>query len=327
MSLRHSHITRTVVHLLLAAVVPLLLAAGASNHTRRVVVIGASVSDGFGVRLRTAREDGRTVVVGVDMRTLLRAAARDADTAVLSHASSMYFSDPARFARESVRKAIADKPSLVLAVDWLFWNAYGTDGVRMPQARTCEERLQQLERGLNELAPLADSGVPLVLGDLPDMQAAVGGGMLSQVMVPDPACLAQLNARVREWCSKRPNVMLVNLADVVQRVLDGKPVRACNRDWCETDLGPLLQRDRLHPTLNGTLAVVAAALEAADRGTNGEASKAFDLDPGTIRERVGKVAAAETAENGKPAPAAVSPASEGPAAPPAAAGSGSNRSP
>jgi len=141
MASRSLRAIRPVLHLLVTAAVTLLLAAGASNHTRRVVVIGASVSDGFGVRLRTAREDGRTVVVGVDMRTLLRAAARDADTAVLSHATSMYFSDPARFARESVRKAIADKPSLVLAVDWLFWNAYGTDGVSRrwptPACRWC----------------------------------------------------------------------------------------------------------------------------------------------------------------------------------------------
>ncbi|MBM4007864.1 MAG: hypothetical protein FJ292_09995 [Planctomycetes bacterium] len=308
----------------------IVVRAEAPESLRKIVVIGASVSDGFGVRLRTAQQDGRSVVVGVDMRTLLQAAAREPDMRVTSHATSMYFSDPARFARESVRQALEDRPSLVLAVDWLFWNAYGIGGTRGPMPKNCDDRMALLERGLSELEPLVRSGVPMVLGDLPDMQSAIGGGMISQAMVPDPECLARLNTRIRSWCADRPTVMLVDLYDLVRRVLDGKPVRACNRDWCETDLGPLLQRDRLHPTLNGTMAVVAAALEAADRGTGGAASKAFDLDPSTIRARIGTVAAqgatAKDAVNAAEVPT-VRRTSEDPRVQPAAAGSGSNPSP
>ena len=75
-------------------------------------------------------------------------------------------------------------------------------------------------------------------------------------MVPDADCLRRLNEQLRAWAARYPNIALLDLAALVRNVIDGKPVRACNRDWCETDLGPLLQRDRLHPTLNGTLAVV-----------------------------------------------------------------------
>jgi hypothetical protein len=294
---------------------------------RKIVVIGASVSDGFGVRLRTQQEDGRQPVVGVNVANLLQAAAREPGMQVVSHASSGYFSDPVRFARDSVRKTTQDVPTLVLAIDWMFWNAYGLRGKDAGRLQTCDDRVALLESACATLQPLAESGVPIVLGDLPDMQLAVEGGMLSQAMVPDADCLRRLNEQLRTWAGRYPNIALLDLAALVRNVIDGKPVRACNRDWCETDLGPLLQRDRLHPTLNGTLAVVAAALDAADRRTDGAASRAFDLNPATIRERVSKQAAQRT--DGTPARdgAPVTKPSAAPPAQPAAAGSGSNPSP
>jgi hypothetical protein len=301
--------------------------AEAPAPLRKIVVIGASVSDGFGVRLRTQQEDGRQPVVGVNVANLLQAAAREPGMQVVSHASSGYFSDPVRFARDSVRKTKQDAPTLVLAIDWMFWNAYGLRGKDSGRLQTCDDRLALLESACATLQPLAESGVPIVLGDLPDMQLAVEGGMLSQAMVPDADCLRRLNEQLCAWTGRYPNIALLDLAALVRNVIDGKPVRACNRDWCETDLGPLLQRDRLHPTLNGTLAVVAAALDAADRRTDGAASRAFDLNPATIRERVSKQAAQRT--DGTPARdgAPVTKPSAAPPAQPAAAGSGSNPSP
>lgn len=321
---------RSVAWTLLALVCTCAALAEAPEPLRKIVVIGASVSDGFGVRLRTQQEDGRQPVVAVNVANLLQAAAREPGMQVVSHASSGYFSDPVRFARDSVRKTAQDAPTLVLAIDWMFWNAYGLRGKDSGRLQTCEDRLALLESACATLQPLADRGVPIVLGDLPDMQLAVEGGMLSQAMVPDADCLRRLNEQLRAWAGKYPNIALLDLAELVRKVLDKKPVRACNREWCEADLGPLLQRDRLHPTLNGTLAVVAAALEAADRGTGGAASKAFDLDPTTIRARIGTVAARGAAERdvanaaGRPP---VRRTSEDPPAQPAAAGSGSNPSP
>jgi hypothetical protein len=300
--------------------------ADAPAPLRKIVVIGASVSDGFGVRLRTQQEDGRQPVVGVNVANLLQAAAREPGMQVVSHASSGYFSDPVRFARESVRKTTEDAPTLVLAIDWMFWNAYGLRGRDSKRLQTCVDRLALLESACATLQPLAESGVPIVLGDLPDMQLAVEGGMLNQAMIPDAECLRRLNEQLRTWAARYPNIALLDLAALVRNVLDKKPVRACNRDWCETDLGPLLQRDRLHPTLNGTLAVVAASLDAADRRTDGAASRAFDLNPATIRERVSKQAAQRvdaSARDGAP----VTTPSAAPPAPPAAAGSGSTPSP
>jgi hypothetical protein len=318
---------RGIAGTLLVLVCTCAALAEAPAPLRKIVVIGASVSDGFGVRLRTQQEDGRQPVVGVNVANLLQAAAREPGMQVVSHASSGYFSDPVRFARDSVRKTTQDAPTLVLAIDWMFWNAYGLRGKDSGRLQTCDDRLALLESACATLQPLAESGVPIVLGDLPDMQLAVEGGMLSQAMVPDADCLRRLNEQLRAWTARYPNIALLDLAALVRNVIDGKPVRACNRDWCETDLGPLLQRDRLHPTLNGTLAVVAAALDAADRQTDGAASRAFDLDPATIRDRVSKQAGHRVdgtpVRNGAP----VTKPSAAPPAQPAAAGSGSNPSP
>ncbi len=305
--------------LLLAA---LLAASPGEPPTRRIVVIGASVSDGFGVRLRTRQPDGSQPVMPVTLATLLRAAAKAPEVEVRTHATSMFFSNPEAFAKTSVERAVQDRPTLVLAIDWIFWSAYGWRGVEGKPMKACDDRRALLESGLKALEPLAATGVPIVLGDLPDMRQAIEGGMLTEAMVPDAACLAQLNARLKAWVDAHPSVMLLDLSDVVRRTLADQPVRACNRDWCVTDLGPMLQKDRLHPTLNGTLAVVAAALDAADHRTGGACSKAFDLDPATIRARLAPLARQAQAEAAPPpTTSATAPA------PPAAAGSSSRPSP
>lgn len=308
-------------------ILPLLLlvaVADAPVATRRIAIIGASVSDGFGVRLRSGKPDanGTRPVIGVTMAMLLDAAASDpAGVQVMSHASNRFFLAPDAVARDSVRKAIADKPTLVLAVDWLFWSSYGSRRADGEPVRHCDDRAERLERALGVLQPLVDTGVPIVLGDLPDMRDAIEGGMLTETMVPDAECLARLNARIHAWAAERRNVALLELREVVRRALAKEPIRACSRDWCEADLGPLLQKDRLHPTLNGSLAVVAAALQAADAKTAGAVSRAFDLDPAKVRQRLG-----QRANRSSEAPPATAPPAA-PSPPPAAAGSSSPPAP
>ena len=243
-----------------------LLSLAAATTLTRITVIGASVSDGFGLRLRTTLPDGSRPVTGVNVAQVLQAAARDPSLVITTHASSMYFSDPVRYARRSVERTIADKPALVLAIDWMFWNAYGSSGVGGKRINGCEDRMALLETGLNALEPLAATGVPIVLGDIPDMQSAIGGGMISEDMVPDEACLARLNARLKSWTDTHPNIMLLPLNDVVQKTLAKKPIHACNRDWCEADLIPMLQKDRLHPTLNGSATTAVSLVSVSISG-------------------------------------------------------------
>lgn len=318
---------------LLSLLATLLIAAGdpSGSATHRITIIGASVSDGFGVRLRTAtpKADGTRPVMSVDLAALLRAAACDPkDLHVSSYASSQFFLSPDAMATASVRKAIESKSTLVLAIDWLFWSSYGSRRSDGEPIRGCDDRTQRLERALATLQPLVDTGVLIVLGDIPDMRCAVDGGMLTEAMVPDADCLTRLNARIHTWVSTRPNVALLELREVVRRTVAGEPIRACNRDWCATDLGPLLQKDGLHPTLNGSLAVVATALQTADTKTAGTTSRSFDLDPARVRSRLGRRGPKSPTDN--PSPTNDAPAtapSEAPPPPPVAADSSSSPSP
>ena len=292
-----------------------------TSPTRHITIIGASVSDGFGVRLRTTQPDGTRSVIGVNLATLLDAAVIEPQAVkVTTHATSRFFLSPDAVAKASIEQAVADRPSLVLAIDWLFWNSYGGSRADGKPIRKCDDRAERLERALILLQPLVDTGVLVVLGDLPDMHDPIEGGMLTESMVPDEACLKRLNERIHAWAATRPNVALLDLADVVRRTLSGQPIRACNRDWCQADLGPLLQKDQLHPTLNGSLAVLASALQAADGKTEGKVSKAFDLDPAKVRARLTLMAAQRKAADATGSSAA-------PPAPPAAGGSSSPSAP
>ncbi len=268
------------------ALVVLCLAGATTSPFARVVVMGASVSDGFGVRLRATLPDGRRPTATVSLCTVLQAACTDKQSQFHDLSTDMYFLDPAGTAQRTAAEAIAKKPTLVLAIDWLFWNGYGVRGLRDAPLVTCEDRLALLDHALQQLQPLAAQGIPIVLGDFPDMHTAIGGGMLSEEMVPSADCVSQLNVRVQAWCATRPNVALMKLSEVVQCAVNKTPVTVCGRTWNEAELGPLMQSDRLHPTLNGSILILAVALESADRVTGGTTTPAVQMDPGPLRAKL-----------------------------------------
>ncbi|NBX25147.1 MAG: hypothetical protein EBQ99_03730 [Planctomycetes bacterium] len=272
----------------MAFVVLLGLAADPSrpDPLAHVVVMGASVSDGFGVRLRATLPDGSRPTHQVALADLIEAAARDGNIRVESLATETYFLQPEATARRTVAAALNAKPTLVIAIDWLFWNAYGTRGTGGKPMRTCEDRMALLETALNRLDQLAKSGVPMVMGDLPDMKAAIGGGMLDQSMVPSGECLKQLNDRVKAWSRAHPNVVIVQLSELVRCTQAGDPVTACGQVWSQARLGPLLQQDKLHPTLVGSMAVLAMAIDGAQRVTGQPVTGRFDLDPSSVRSKL-----------------------------------------
>jgi hypothetical protein len=269
-----------------AANAPSSEGGGKPDPLARVVVMGASVSDGFGVRLRATLPDGTRPTSRVDLADLIEAAARGGDIQVESLASETYFMQPEATARRTVAAALEAKPTLVIAIDWLFWNAYGTRGVAGKPLRTCEDRMTLLETALTRLDQLAHAGVPIVVGDLPDMKGAIGGGMLLQPMVPSGECLKQLNDRVKAWSRAHPNVVIVPVSELVRCTQAGDPVTACGQVWSQARLGPLIQNDRLHPTLVGSMAVLAVAIDGAQRVTGQPVAQRFDLDPEAVRRKL-----------------------------------------
>ena len=310
---------RTTIHSSLAFALCIALPAFARGETKtlsRIAVIGASMSDGFGVRVTTTLPDGKKISEGVNLAELVKVACKDPTVVVSNYTSSMYFMNPARTAQSSATRACGDNaqemPTCVLAVDWLFWNGYGISNVRGEKLSSDTERMELLDNALACLEPMCAANIPIVLGDFPDMHSAIGGGMISAPMVPSVECLAALNARVVQWALTKKNVCVVSLSKLTQDLLQKKSIHAAGRDWDAQTLGPLLQKDRLHPTFAGTVTVLAATLDALDTKTNKGALVNFEIDPVVLRERFVtqlKDSAAKTNN--------VAPANTAPTAPPA----------
>jgi|JI10StandDraft_1071094.scaffolds.fasta_scaffold24601_2 hypothetical protein len=146
-----------------------------------VAVVGASVSAGFA------------------SPRLAAAFAAAGAGAVTDAADLAMFVDPLARGRAQVAQVTAAAPTLVVALDFLFWFAYQVD---QPAGR-----LASLERGLALLAPIT---APLAVGELPDMRTA-HPRLISPAAVPSPAELAAMNARLRAWAAARPDTVVIPL--------------------------------------------------------------------------------------------------------------------
>ena len=310
---------RTTIISVLALALCIASPAFARDETKtlaRIAVIGASMSDGFGVRVSTTLPDGKKISEGVNLSELVKVACKDPTVVVSNYTSSLYFMNPARTAKSSATRACGanaqEMPTCVLAVDWLFWNGYGVSNVRGEKLSGDTERMELLDNALACLEPMCAANIPIVLGDFPDMHSAIGGGMISAPMVPSVECLAALNARVAQWALTKKNVCVVSLSKLTQDLVQKKSIHAAGRDWDAQTLGPLLQKDRLHPTFAGTVTVLAATLDALDTKTNKGALVNFEIDPVVLRERF-----VTQLKDSAAKPNNVAPANTAPTAPPA----------
>lgn len=206
-----------------------------------VAIVGASVSAGFvDSVLAGGSADNETVPLVRVVKPWLE----ELDAAVVSRADLAMFLDPAGRGRKQVDNALKSQPSLVVGIDFLFWFGYGNvpkDALERAGSEA-KARLALLETGLSLLGRFE---CPLVVGDFPDMSGA-SQRMLRASQVPGAATRGELNARVQQWVSGRPNVRLVGLAPMVtQMKLEGValPLEAGE---LRVPPGGLLQGDRLH---------------------------------------------------------------------------------
>jgi hypothetical protein len=167
-----------------------------------VAVVGASVSAGFA------------------SPRLAAAFAAAGAGAVTDAADLAMFVDPLARGRAQVAQVTAAAPTLVVALDFLFWFAYQVD---QPAGR-----LASLERGLALLAPIT---APLAVGELPDMRTA-HPRLISPAAVPSPAELAAMNARLRAWAAARPDTVVIPLHAWIAPLAPGarsswRPARSC----------------------------------------------------------------------------------------------------
>ena len=254
--------------------------------------IGASATAGFGVRAPLARgRQGR-----LEQMTLANVAlsARVVAGAVTGDATALFFANPIPVGTAQVDGALAENPkaTLVVADDFLFWFCYGALGADRTPIKDEAQRLALLNKGLEQLDRVVAAGIPLVVGDLPDMQAAVGK-MLTPKQMPRKETLAKANERIRTWAQDKPRVAVMPLSKLLVELRSGKPFEAGRRSWsAETD-GDLLQRDELHPTFAGSVALVARTEQAANERFLGVrqpnapgAPTAFEHDPAKVLARL-----------------------------------------
>lgn len=242
----------------------------------RVVLIGASVTAGFGLPDELNAK--------ATLATFLDAAIAAPHRPGESFGSSMLFLKPVELGTEQLDEALAAKPTLVVAIDFPFWFGYGA-------WRGEQGRLEALERGL---ALLERFEGPLLVGDFPDMTAALkgtnkitGGPMVSPSQIPSAKEREKLNARLREWIDSREDVHLFELSRFVASLHDDTTLELRGNLVDAEAKKTMLQPCLLHPTVKGTCVLTIGLLDALVREGLVPA-EAVDWSLAGIEERVWK---------------------------------------
>lgn len=191
----------------------------ATGPFARIAIVGASVSAGFG---------------GMPFGDAFTAAAPH--SAVQSSANVMLFKDPVGETQRQLAEATAFKPSIVIALDLLFWDVYGRNN---PSA---------LANTLAQLDTLRTSGTWIVIGDVPLITTA-SEVMLPKDLIPSTVDLAAANKTIAAW-AKKDHVVLVPLAAWTEPLRTGAKVKLPTGETVEA--AELMAIDGLHANPLGT---------------------------------------------------------------------------
>lgn len=230
-----------------------------------LVVIGASASAGFIL----AEPFGGPKTPQYQLSRYLDAALITPGRAATNLASTPFFLNPDAEAKRQIEQALELKPGTVVGVDFLFWFCYG-------RTATEEERPARFERGLAMLDRLK---CPMVVGDIPDASAAVGG-MLSKAEMPAAETIAAANRRLAEWSKGRANTVVLSLSNFMSCCQADRSLTVHQRTWPDGETRKLLQADKLHPARHGCAALALAVMDvlATKAGVLSESDVRWDAD-------------------------------------------------
>ena len=258
----------------------------ATHPLEKVVVIGASASAGWGLVLRYIDDEEMVVTRLVTMNDVLKACIRDDSTIVHGKGSGLFFWNPERMGERQSREAIDASPTLLFAIDYLFWFGYGNHGpggTRIPAGEAGHDaRLELLEIGLSKLD---EFDCPVLVGDFPDMSEAVGR-MLRSSQMPSAKTLLAMNERLREWASDRENVSVIPMSDMVESMRSNQPFNAGQQEWPAGSRRKFMQNDNLHPTLDGLIILVQESMVKAIELNQDLTSEDFDFNLDSVRVRI-----------------------------------------
>ena len=186
-------------------------------------MVGASVSAGFG---------------GVPFGDAFTQAAKGSK--VDSSASTLLFRDPIGDTHRQLAQATGFRPTVVFALDLLFWDIYGSSSPAWHE--------QALAGALAELDTLRASGAWIVLGDIPLITTA-SELMLPREAIPDPHALARANETIRAWAA-RERVLMVPLVEWTEPLRSGAEVELPGGE--KVAARTLMALDGLHANALGT---------------------------------------------------------------------------
>ena len=240
----------------------------------RVGVVGASASAGFG---------------GVAPMSSAFDLALTMPHSIFDVSSSAHFLRPLDIGQVQTVAVRAKQATLVLAVDFLFWFAYGakSDATRREHLRLGMQMLEELE-------------VPVFVGDLPDVHGA-SRKMISPSQIPSVEMLAELNATIETWAAAQPEIHLVPLAEWMAALKAEDSVAVWGRPY-EVDAGRLLQWDRLHPTSAGQAVLAVLLLERIAAVVEGLTEADVVADPDAIAGALQPTQASGAADGLRPPP-------------------------
>lgn len=266
----------------------------------RIAVIGASLSAGFGM-------DGNPDPMATSklrLADVIEASLLVPHEPIQDAATAMFFISPEGTASSTLRKLRKQKPSAIIALDYLFWFGYGEKEVgEKPDKVSIEaKRVTDLDAALKELAAF---DCPMVLGDLPDMSAATlvkPVPMIFPAQVPAPETLKTLNEHIAAFAKEHANVVVVPLASMTARLQADEEISVHGNTWPKGSGKVLMQADHLHPTVAGASAVWVMSADAWLNASKDLPASAFELDAAKIAAKVNakKAAAGEKKPDGAP---------------------------
>jgi hypothetical protein len=248
-----------------------IASAAAESPWARVVVIGASASGGFVL----SEPFGGPATEQCQLHHYLDAAITAKHARVKNFGSALFFLSPDAMAASEIQSATNAHPTLVVAVDFLFWFCYGNGD-------TDAERAAHFEAGLRRLEQIP---CPILVGDIPDASSATNTGIISADMVPSEAARRAANERLKQWAATRKQVTIVPLAEFMRAVKANEAIKLHSTTLPAGKTRALLQADGLHPTPHGAAVLSLGILDALTKSQKKFSAKEIHWNADEILNR------------------------------------------
>ena len=295
---RYLNIPAASWHVCMIVIACLLMAADTDSRStqqtasqeqgplERIAVIGASASSGWGVLLRYMNEQNMLSSQTISMKEIVEEVVTVDDVEIHGDGDGMFFMSPIAAGKKQIELAKAFQPTLVIAIDYLFWYGYGNrdaEGQFIPRGQAGQPaRMKLLEKGLANLDAFS---CPIIVGDFPDVSDAEGY-MLSASQIPSSGTLKAMNARLKEWASDRPDVHVLSMSNLLSNMRSNETFNVGRQEWPAGSKSRFMQNDNLHPTLDGLIVLVQESGDLIATHLEDVELEYFDFDLFEVRDRL-----------------------------------------